>query len=305
MRFTTCPFIIGLSLLQLTSSAQPQKNIQFYHFSEEHGLPKSSVSTIIQDKKGYMWFGSKRYDGTSFKTFQSDSSVKNSFAPEAVYRLCNDIHGNLWGLAWNGIFKYDPDSEIFTEYFANDTVFPPCWIPCLTADKQGKIWFGMGTSCGVGYSEPPFDRLVDFSKIIYPDTLCNRNIGSLLFDHNGLLWIGTANGINIYDPIHKKIKLLDPGDKSFSSLSKNVVCMLEDHAGNIWISFHNEGIYRYNPSTGSSKFYNHSLADNNSLCSDLVRTLIEDSHHNIWAGAYGGISVYQPATDNFKSYEAV
>ena len=80
--------------------------------------------------------------------------------------------------------------------------------------------------------------------------------------------------------------------------------MLEDHAGNIWISFHNEGIYRYNPSTGSSKFYNHSPADNHSLCSDLVTTLIEDSHHNIWAGAYGGISVYQPATDNFKSYEA-
>jgi ligand-binding sensor domain-containing protein len=51
----------------LNSAAQPQKDIQFHHFSEEHGLPKSSVSTIIQDKKGYIWFGTERYDGASLK----------------------------------------------------------------------------------------------------------------------------------------------------------------------------------------------------------------------------------------------
>ena len=304
IQLTKWIFIIGLSFPQLAGSAQPQKNIQFHHFSEEQGMPNLNAGTIFQDKKGYIWLDSKRYDGTSLKTFHRDSSNKNSFVPEEVYGLCNDAHGNLWGLAWNGIFKYDPDTEIFTEYFARDTVFPPCWVTCLTADKQGRVWFGMGTSCGVGYSEPPFDRLVDFSKIIYPDTLCNRNVSSLLFDHNGLLWIGTSNGINIYDPIHKKIKLFDTGDKNFTSLGKNVDRILEDHAGNMWISFHNEGIYRYNPSNGSSKFYSHSATDNNSLCSNNVRTLIEDSHHNLWAGSYEGISVYQPATDNFRSYEA-
>ncbi len=307
MRFNNCPFIIVLSLLQFAGSAQPQKDIQFHHFNEEHGLPRFSSSSIIQDKKGYIWFGKKRYDGTSFKTFQADTS-RNSIAPEGVYRLCNDTHGNLWGLAWNpSVFKYDPDTEVFTEYFAHDTVFPPCLVSCLTVDKQGKIWFGMncyGKTAGLGYCDPALDLLVDFSKIIYPDTLCNRVVRSLLFDRNGLLWIGTANGINIYHPIQKKMSLFDPDDKVFSPISKSVTCMLEDHTGNIWFSLHNEGIYRFNPSTGASKLYHHSDADNNSLCSDIVNTLIEDSHHNIWAGGYGGISIYRPDSDDFKSYQA-
>ncbi len=78
--------------------------------------------------------------------------------------------------------------------------------------------------------------------------------------------------------------------------------MLEDHSGNIWIGLSNNGIYRYDPSTGTSKIYRHSIADKNSLPSDQVTSLMEESHHTIWVGMSGGISIYQPGTDNFKSY---
>jgi len=52
--FGTCVFI--LSLLHLGSSAQPQSNIHFHHFSEQHKLLLFSFSSILQDKKVYMWF---------------------------------------------------------------------------------------------------------------------------------------------------------------------------------------------------------------------------------------------------------
>jgi len=37
----------------------------------------------------------------------------------------------------------------------------------------------------------------------------------------------------------------------------------------------------------------------------MVTKLVEDSHQNIWAGMYGGISIYQPQTNNFKTFRAV
>ncbi len=339
MRFTNCICIIVLCLLQLNGAPQPVQNIQFTHFSEEHGLPLYTYLSILQDKKGYMWFGSDwkgvmKYDGYSFKIFQQDPFNLNSLGSPIARSLSNDILGNVWVAGEGGVSKYDPHNEYFIPYWYDwygpqhkleilhqsqyIADLPTSTINCVTSDKQGRVW--IGTAKGLCFLDSPSAKIGKLSDIISPDTLCNISITCLMIDHTGLLWIGTEKGINIYDPVRKKIKLFDPGDKIFSALRKNVtkisgyfldarisgacVCMLEDHSGDIWISFHNGGVYRYNPLTGTSTFYKHSAVDRNSLCSDDVTTLIEDSHHNIWVGAYGGISVYQPATDDFKSYEA-
>ena len=36
--------------------------------------------------------------------------------------------------------------------------------------------------------------------------------------------------------------------------------------------------------------------------SDTVTSILEDSHHTIWISGAGGLSIYQPVTDNFKTY---
>ncbi len=320
IRLTDWGYIIVLTLLQLTSSAQPQKNIQFHHFSEEHGLSQTWVESILQDKKGYMWFGLAwggliKYDGYSFKIFEQDPFNKNSLGTPNARSLSNDIHGNIWIAGDGGVSKYDPKNENFIPYWydwygpehkseLHDTEYiaalPTTYITCVRADKQGRVWIGTGS--GLCFLDSPSAKIVNLSDIILPDTLCNLGITCLMIDHNGLLWIGTDNGINIYDAGNKKLKLFNPGDENYAAMNKKVACLLEDHSGNIWIGLSNKGIYRYDPSTGDSKVYRHSASDNNSLPSDEVKSLIEDSHHTIWAGMYGGVSVYQPATDNFKSY---
>ena len=80
--------------------------------------------------------------------------------------------------------------------------------------------------------------------------------------------------------------------------------MLEDHAGSIWISLWGNGLYRYNTLKGTSETYRHSNSDPNSLGTDDVTKLIEDRHKNIWAGLWGGISIYQQQTNSFKTFYA-
>src|SRR5262245_4921213 len=77
MRLTNCVYIIVFTLLGLNSSAQPSQNLQFIHFSEEHRLPLIDYNSILQDQKGYIWFGLSdkgliRYDGYSFRMFEQD-----------------------------------------------------------------------------------------------------------------------------------------------------------------------------------------------------------------------------------------
>jgi len=319
MRLIICICIIVLSLLQMNSAAQPAQNIQFHHFSEEHGLPLSWYQSILQDDKGYMWFGLAgggliKYDGNTFTTYQYDPFNKNSLGTPNARSLCNDMHGNIWVAGDGGVSKYDPQNNYFIPYWydwygpehkseLHDSPYiaalPTAYIRCLISDRRGRVWIGTGK--GLCFLDSPSAKIINLSDIIFPDTLCNLSISCLMIDHNGLLWIGTDNGINIYDRVNKKIKLFDPPDKNYAA-TKKVASILEDHSGNIWIGLSGQGIYRYDPSTGNSKIYRHSTTNKNSLPSDEVTSLMEDSHHIIWVGMYGGISIYQFGTDNFKSY---
>ncbi len=265
---------------------------------------------MLQDKKGYLWFGSFtgliKYDGYSFTTFHPDPFNKNSMPDNEVHLLCEDAKENIWIAGAAGVSKYDIRSGNFIGYHHDDKnkfSLPSENVNCLIQDAGGKTW--IGTDAGLCFYDDASDKFINLTEIISPDTLCSKNIHCLMLDHNDLLWIGTNSGINIYDPFHKKLRLFNAPDKNYAALNKEVICMLEDHSGNIWISLWNSGIYRCNPSTGVTEIYRHSDSDPNSLATDAVNKLVEDSHQNIWAGMYGGISIYQQQTNNFKSFKPV
>src|SRR5436190_23368220 len=296
------------TLLTFICSAQPEKKLQFNHFSDEHGLSQTVFKDILQDRKGYMWFGTQsgllKYDGYSFTTFLADPFNKNSLSSYSNI-LCEDRDGNIW-VGGDGLSKYYPHTAKFTTWRHEDKNKYSLLsddIRCLITDKQDKLW--IATDKGLCFCEAASGKFINLADIISPDTLCNQDIRYLLVDHDGLMWIGTENGINIYDAIHNKLKLFEPADENYAAMTRKVECMLQDDAGDIWISFWDNRIYRYKPSTGKTESYRHLAGDPHSLGINLVSTMIKDSHHNLWLGmSFGGISVYQPATNNFRNYQA-
>jgi ligand-binding sensor domain-containing protein/two-component sensor histidine kinase len=305
-------YIFLFTLLSSVCAAQATEEFQFNHFSADHGLSQTHFGPILQDKKGYMWFGTwnglLKYDGYSFTTFLPDPKIKSSLPDTDIDNLCEDGDGNIWSSTEShpGLSKYNPPTGKFTLYpydKDNNGSGPQGIVTSLITDKQGLLW--IGTDAGVCFYDAASDKFIDLSKIIYPDTLCNQSIRCFMIDHRGLLWIGTTNGINIYDGFHKTVKLFAPADEIYAAMSKEVISLLDDHAGNIWISLWHQGIYKYNPSTGAAENYRYSDNDPHSLGSDEVTKLVEDRHQRIWAAMFGGISVYQPQTNNFKTFHPV
>src|SRR6476469_1981933 len=112
-------YIILFTLLSSISPAQPANNIQFNHFSNEHGLSQTVFTSILQDRKGYMWFGSftglLKFDGYKFISFNPDPNNKKSISNNSIDKICEDSTGNIWMVhdSYPVLTKYNPHTETF------------------------------------------------------------------------------------------------------------------------------------------------------------------------------------------------
>ncbi|MBS1520301.1 MAG: hypothetical protein JST50_04855 [Bacteroidetes bacterium] len=77
--------------------------------------------------------------------------------------------------------------------------------------------------------------------------------------------------------------------------------LMRDSKGYLWIG--SDGLFRYDGV--NLKHFIHDPKNNNSLVSDIVKSIIEDKKGRIWIGAIKGISCYDPATDSFTNYEYI
>ena len=131
----------------ITSEAQ-QTRFRVTHYDETSGLQSGSINTIMQDSKGYMWFGTAdglyRYDGYSFKAFRKEKR-NNSLPDNNVVKLAEDHDGKIWAGLLNNISSYDPATGIFMNYDVSniDTASPVNGITMLFIDKANNVWAGL------------------------------------------------------------------------------------------------------------------------------------------------------------------
>ena len=109
-----CIILFFIYFPEITS----QSRVAFSHLSIQDGLSQSSVTCIIQDRSGFMWFGTQdglnRYDGYKFKVFKNIPSDTTSLAENFIFSLYEDSSGTLFVETLNGILhKYNARLESF------------------------------------------------------------------------------------------------------------------------------------------------------------------------------------------------
>jgi len=124
------------------------QEIQFTHLSRNEGLSHSIVYSIVQDKKGFLWFGTidglNKYDGYSLLTYQYDPYNPESIPTSDAANLLMDQDGSLWIGAWGkGLIRFDLQKERFEQYM-NDPENPNSLsdnrVQSLYQDRVGKIF---------------------------------------------------------------------------------------------------------------------------------------------------------------------
>ena len=125
-----------------------QDNIQHYFktLDIKNGLSQNTIFAILQDRQGFMWFGTKeglnRYDGQSFRIFKKEESgLGNDF----ITALFEDRKGKIWIGTDAGVYIYDPREEKFTAFnITSDTgeVITQA-VTKIGSDRNNDIWISV------------------------------------------------------------------------------------------------------------------------------------------------------------------
>ncbi|MBI5216481.1 MAG: ATP-binding protein [Ignavibacteriae bacterium] len=313
-------FVALVASFLFTNQVSAQSNYKFDHLGMEDGLSESIVLCVLQDKEGFMWFGTadglNRYDGYSFTVFKNTPSDSSSLINNYVTALFEDRAGNLWVSTITGLDWFDRTHERFVHYNGslseNKTNVPVSSPTAVVQDaRTNELW--VGTASGELYqflarqenpASPP--RMKILNRYVHSPTDANGLHGSYLtnltFDTDGNLWIGTRDdGINMFDKRtgafrHFKHIPSDPHSLSHNFIQK-ILC---DDEGRMWFGTEGGGVNRFDATSDHFVRYMNNSRDAHSLSHNVVRPVYQDKRGTLWIGTDGGgLNVYDKQNDSF------
>jgi len=220
--------------------------------------------------------------------------------------IIQDKDGLLWISLWGeGLFLFNGE-ELKKVSLKIEDSFPAIWS--IFVDSEGIIWFLV-----TDYALYSYDKKTGICKEYKPEagninTLTSINFNwqpqTIAEDREGLIWIGTADGVNSYNKKTGKFTQYKHNPDNHSSLSNNNVwTVFVDKKGLIWIGTE-DGLNCYDKTTDKFYCYKHDPNNPNSISSNYVRTIAEDKEGNLWLGTkVSGIDKFDKKTGNFTNYK--
>lgn len=292
----------------------------FEQYTIEDGLSQSEVKCIRQDQKGYLWLGSlyglNRYNGLTFEVFLANPGDSSSISNNIVYTLWLDHKNKLWIGTQDGLNIYDPGLDkyhVLKKNSQNSNSLADNRITAIIQDDENNYWIGTD---GGGLNKIVEDDSGKFHYSLYQTVLGNHlsissnNITSLQKDSFGFIWIGTEDGLNKMDPATGRFIRYFEGESN--SINNNTItCLFEDQSRNLWVGTKN-GLSKFTPQQGNRLFeksdnvHTYQIKEeSNSLNSNDIQCLVQDSTGILWIGTYsGGLTSFDPAKNLFLHYSA-
>ena len=299
-------FFLALCILVgIVNCLYAQKDgIYFGAISSESGLSQMSVSSIFQDSKGFLWFGTRnglnRYDGYSFEVFQNDLADSSTISNNNIGSIVEDRNGNIWIATENGLNCYNYHSNSFSHFFKSNQKngISHNKIGSLHFDRKGRLWIGTEQGLDLFDAEKR-----TFSKTTLDGILFNNRILSILCDSYGSLWVGTLNtGLIQYQPetgAYKVFRPDDPFNSKFSALTVRTI--FEDSRRNLWIGT-KTGLWLYSPKTNSLQLFGRDIYKGEKLSNDGIRCISQDKENNLLIGTNEGYNILNTETGQLRIF---
>ena len=311
-------------------------NSRLQIISVNEGLPQQAITSITQDKKGFMWLGTYdglcRYDGYACNNYHHISGDTTSLSNNRVISTFEDSKGNIWigteGTPCLNLYNYDDDTFSIPE--------GQIWTDCraLAEGTDGVIW--IGTSNGLFFFNIP-----DKSKRIIPykteiPSLNNTIIKKIVCSSNNRLWILTSEEIICLD---EDKNLVERYQDDFIRTAQDIYCdstssILVSHPQGLYIKEQNgmsfykteitnplttitqlkenvyiagtegDGIILINKDDGKRKYSILSpvLNSHSFFSSNLIRNFYVDKSKCLWIGSgHGGIAIMNLNSKHFHT----
>jgi ligand-binding sensor domain-containing protein/signal transduction histidine kinase/DNA-binding response OmpR family regulator len=310
----------------------------FKNYQVQNGLSSNTITTILQDKKGFIWIGTRnglnRFDGNTFKVFHNVLSDAQSLGSNSIFSLFEDKKEQLWVGTYSGIYLYDPRQERFSAF----KLIPPGEVRYMAADNTGNIWIISNLTL---YKYNQRDSTVVAFNLKDDQTI------ALHVSEKGDVWTATASGLvkhynaatnsfssynikkivndNDLPPIEdlypigdssiligcmNKVLLFNYKNSAVKNLFKNnrvsndvhVHKIFRQSADEYWLGTEN-GIYIFNIKNYVTKVISKDYSNPYSISDNVISTISRDKEGGIWIGTFfGGVNYYSQQYNAFKKY---
>ena len=272
--------------------------VYFKNLSIRNGLSQNTVNAILQDRKGFMWLGTKdglnRYDGLSFRKFKHDAANPRSIGNCFITSLYEDFNGNIWVGTDAGVYIYYPEKEAFEEFDCQslEKTRIERSVSMIAGDKQGRVWIAVEAQGMFCYDTR--------QKLLrnYPLSEISSNIKCFTFDSGGTLWLGFY-GDGLYyskDNLATVHPYGSPEDGKREFEGGVITKIVQGNYNCLYIGSVKEGVSELNLTSGQVR---NLLAIDESGESIFCRDLLPYSDNELWIGTESGIYIYNLRTAQF------
>lgn len=293
-------------------SARFSQYIKFQKLTVDQGLSQNTVTSIVEDSFGFLWFGTRdglnRYDGYTVKVYKYDPADPTSISNNAIRDLFVDREGILWVATEDGLNQFDNKKDQFTRYHNDPDILTSLGHNILSVifeDSAGQLWIGTQGG-GLNLFDRQSNQFIKFiNNPALPASLSSNIVWDIAEDSSGRLWIATRTGLDLF--IRERGEFLhfrnDP--QNLQSLPDNDVrALLFDNDEKLWIGTYGGGLTKFSPLSQRFKNYSFDPEDPYSLSDDEVRTVFRDHEGVLWIGTSSGFNQYREESDDFIRYVA-
>ena len=179
-------------------------------------------------------------------------------------------------------------------------------VNAIARDRYGTIWVGTqesGLNKVIGFTDSGIPRFRRYP--VQPGkegALQNERISCMLSDSKGRLWMGTYNGLHLYDHERDRFTVYRQQNNQPACLTNNtVLCMTEDRSGGIWIGTQHGFNKLIDDGRGGYTFENYFAQ--NGFPNDYVHAIQPDRSGNIWMSTNSGIVKYDAKSNEFQHFD--
>lgn len=309
-----------LPLVILLTIKVHSQEVRFKHLTINDGLSQNAVYAILQDSKGFMWFGTKdglnSYDGYTFVVYRHNAFDSSSISDNYITTLYEDSRGILWIATLNGGLNYfHRETETFERVYYSSASgdINIGRVLSITEDQFGNIWLGTKGD-GLFRLKLSFKnkKLVNLEskQFVYIESnaqsLSNNVVASLFLDSQKTLWAGTENGLNKFDRDNENFIIYDIHTRNPNAPSINqdgsISSIYESKSGVFWLGTLS-GVVIFNRQNGSYKLYPHQY-EVFRYGWGIILSIVEDLSGKLWLSTPGALMRFDPVSltyDYFKN----
>ncbi len=289
-----------LIFLQSIFAFAQNSQVKFTNYTIDDGLSLSSIYCILEDKQGFMWFGTEdglnRFDGINFEIFRPNINEPSFISNKWIEGIFEDNSGFLWIFTQGGLNKFNPENKKFQAYKFNnndENSISSELSTCIFQDSENNLW--IGTQNGLNLYIPEKDN---FKRYSYDETNQNTaNFVTSISENKNTIWVGTKNGLFAIDKKDFSVNM-DFCSKN-KSLEKDEIHNIFLENENLWLATAN-GLVFFDTKNKETKRYLHNSDDENSISDNYVENIFKDSENNFWISTRAGFDIFDAENKTFN-----